>query len=119
MKTPEEQKQKQLKNFKKLSEEWRNEKLGAQTPDLYKSILTAAMNIVQLAIAKELDQDLANLKEQVKVAQQGYSDGTKENNLRIQFLVEVLRGRGEDVPDPDDFIRKAANGEVKEDDNAL
>jgi hypothetical protein len=109
--TPEEQKQKQLKKFKKLSEDWREGRLGAQTQELYKDILNAAMNIVQLEIAKSLDQDLANLREQVKVANQVYTDGKKENGLRIEFLIEVLRGRGENVPDPDDFIRQAANGE--------
>ena len=106
--------QKQLKKFSKLSEEWRSAKLGAQTPELYKAILKCSMNVVQLEIAKDLDQDLKNLKEQVKTASAQYTDGKKENNLQIAFLVDVLKGRGEDVPDPEDFIRKAANGEVVE-----
>lgn len=110
----EDQRQKELKAYKKLPEDWRNQQLGAQTPDVYKQILKSAINIVQLAIAKEMDQDLAALKEQVKVAQAIYSDGTKENNLKIKFLVDVLRGRGEDVPDPEDFVKQAANGELDE-----
>jgi hypothetical protein len=105
--------QKQLEKWgKKLPEDWRQNQLGANTPDLYKSIIKSAMNIVQLAMAKELDEDLASLKEQVKDASAQYSDGTKQNHLQIEFLVDVLRGRGEDVPDPADFVRKAANGEV-------
>jgi hypothetical protein len=106
--------QKKLKKFAKLPEEWRQNQLGAHTPEAYKEILRCAMNIVQLAMAKEMDQDLKNLKEQVKNAQEQYTEGTKTNNLKISFLVDMLKGRGEDVPDPEDFIRKAANGEASE-----
>ena len=105
--------QKQLKKFSKLSEEWRSSQLSAQTPEVNKKIMECAINTVQLAIAKELDTDLASLKEQVKTAQEVYTEGTKTNNLKIQFLVDVLRSRGCDVPDPEDFIKKAANGEVE------
>ena len=113
MSTTKDSRQKQLEKWgKKLSEEWRQNQLGASTPDLYKSILKSAINIVQLAMAKELDQDLANLREQVKAAGAQYSEGAKQNHLQIEFLVDILRGRGEDVPDPEDFLRKAANGEI-------
>jgi hypothetical protein len=105
------QRQKELKAYKKLPEDWRENQLAAKTPELYKEIIKSAMNIVQLSIAKELDQDLKALKEQVSVANAVYSEGTKANNLQIKFLVDILRGRGEDVPDAEDFVRKAASGE--------
>ena len=115
MTVEDDQHQKQLKQYKKLPEDWRQNQLGAQTPDLYKEVIKAAVNIVQLSIAKDLDQDLASLKEQAKIAAEVYTEGTKQNNLKIKFLVETLRGRGENVPDPADFVRKAANGEIEAD----
>lgn len=102
-------KKKQYKKFQKLDEAWREEQMGAQTPDLYKKITQIAINDVQLAMAKEFDPDLKNLKEQVKVANEPYSLGHKENVTRIEFIVSCLKDRGENVPDIDQFIKAAAN----------
>ena len=100
--------EKQLKAFRKLDESWRQNQLAATTPDLYKEITKKAIATVQLDLAKELDPDLASLKEQVKMANEPYSEGRKTNSLSIRFLVDVLKGRGENVPSIEDFLSAAA-----------
>lgn len=110
----EDARQKELKAFKKLSEEWRNQQLGATKEEVFKEITKTAINTVQLNVAKELDEDLKSLQEQLKAAREIYTEGTKTNNLKIKFLVDVLRSRGVDVPSPEDFVKKAANGELEE-----
>lgn len=88
---------KQYKKFKKLDEEWRNAALGMEVEDINKLIRDCAVNIVELALAKGLDEDLARLREELATAEKQYKDGAKINNLRIEFLVEVLRGRGIEI----------------------
>ena len=105
---------KQLKKFEKLPEEWRQNQLGAKTPELYQEITKTAINAVQQDLARELDPDLAVLKEQVKTAQEPYTQGKKTNNLKISFLVDVLKGRGENVPDIDSFLSAAAKKVLEE-----
>ena len=107
--TSDDAKTKQHKRFKKLDEEWRQDMLERQTPELYKAVTTTAINNVQLELAKQFDEDLNRLKEQVKEAGAVYSEGAKQNKLEIEFLVECLRSRGEDVPSPEDFLKEAAN----------
>jgi hypothetical protein len=106
--------QKELKAFKKLPEEWRSKNMSAKTEEVYKEITKTAINTVQLNIAKEMDEDLKALQEQLKNAREVYTEGNKTNTLKIKFLVDVLRGRGVDVPSPDDFLKKAANGELED-----
>jgi hypothetical protein len=107
--------QKELKAFKKLPEEYRNHVMELKTEDVYKEISRKAVNTVQLSIAKEMDQDLKRLQEELSTARAVYTDGVKENTLSIRFAVDVLRSRGvTDLPSPEDFIRKAANGEIND-----
>jgi len=110
-------KKKQYKKFQKLDEAWRTDMMALDSPSLYKKISDTAINDVQLAMAKQFDEDLAALKEQVKVAQEPYSLGHKENVVRIEYLLECLVSRGEKVPGIRDFLRKAAdsiNGQMEE-----
>lgn len=107
-------KEKQLKRFKALPEDWRNDVLGTRSnEDVNKLIRDAAINTIVLKLAKESDPDLAALKEQLATATEMYKEGEKQNNLKIEFLVEVLRSRGVDVPSIEDFI-KGAKDEVPE-----
>ena len=108
MSVQEDKHQKMLKKFQKLDESWRQAQLGAKTEEVYKVITQVAIATVSLDLAKELDPDLAALKEQVKVASEPYSEGKKQNSLKIQFCVENLRSRGEDVPDVETFLSAAA-----------
>lgn len=94
------------KKFKTLDEEWCNSAQSMNREEIDNAVRTAAMNMVALEAAKELDEDLASLKEQVKVAGEIYTQGRKENLLKIEFLVGVLRGRGIEVPDAKDFAKK-------------
>jgi hypothetical protein len=101
-------KSKQLKKFAKLDEEWRSDQLGKQTPDIFKTISSTAIANVQLDIAKDLDEDLARLQEELKTAREPYSLGRKGNNLKIQFLVQVLSDRGENVDGLPGLLKQAA-----------
>lgn len=100
-------KEKQFKKFKKLDESWRNEMMSRPTEEVNAAIRKSAIDNVVLAMAKELDEDLKRLQEELATARQQYTEGTKLNNIRIEFLVEVLRGRGVDVPSVEDFLEGA------------
>ena len=99
---------KQLKKFAKLSDDWRDDQLSKQTPDIFKAISATAIANVQLDIAKDLDEDLARLQEDLKTAREPYTLGRKENNLKIQFLVQVLSDRGENVDGLHGLLKQAA-----------
>ena len=101
-------KAKQLKKFAKLSDDWRDDQLSKQTPDIFKAISATAIANVQLDIAKDLDEDLARLQEDLKTAREPYTLGRKENNLKIQFLVQVLSDRGENVDGLHGLLKQAA-----------
>lgn len=108
-------KQKQYDRFQKyLDEEWRSAEMSKATPDVYKDIVAIALNNMQLEQAKKEDPDLANLREQLKTATEVYTEGTKVGKIRIEFLAETLKSRGENVPSVKDLIKQAANGEANE-----
>lgn len=98
-------KEKQHKKFQKLDEEWRTSSMSQPDADIDKGIRDAAMNLVTLEMAKEFDEDLIALKEAVKTASEQYTEGKKQNLLKIEFLIEVLRSRGRDVPGVEDFLK--------------
>jgi hypothetical protein len=102
-------KKKQYKKFQKLDENWRTDMMALDNDSLYKKISDTAINDVQLTMAKEFDEDLKALKEQVKTANEPYSLGHKEALIRIEYLIECLRSRGASVPSISDFIKAAAN----------
>lgn len=109
-----EDKNKQYKRFAQLDEEWRSSMLSASTEEVTKKISTVAMNDYQMHMAQKNDPDLNELKEKLKTANAPYSDAYKTNKIRIEFLTEVLRSRGENVPSIEDFLKSAANGENDE-----
>ena len=100
-------KAKQLKRFSKLDEQWRSEQLSKNAPDLFQVITRVAINTVELDLAKDEDEDLARLQEELKVAREPYTLGRKENNLQIQYLVQVLKDRGVDVDGIPGLLKKA------------
>lgn len=100
--------EKQFKKFQKnLPEDWRNDMMSRTADEVKKAALKAAMNLVTLELAKEFDEDLQELREALKTAQEVYTQGKKKNLIEIEFLIEVLRSRGEDVPGVEDFIKGA------------
>lgn len=99
------QREAQLKKFKRLDEEWRADVISRKNPEeLNKMIRDAAVNMVELRIAKQLDEDLARIKEELATANEVYKEGEAENALRIEFLVDALRCMGVNVPS---FSKKA------------
>ncbi len=92
--------------FSALEESWRDEKMSRQNEDINSDIVETVMNLVALEAAKALDTDLQSLQEQVKVAREVYTEGKKSNLLKIEFLIEVLRSRGLNVPGVKDFVKK-------------
>lgn len=98
----------QLKKFKKIDEDWRNDMMSRDSEDLNKVIRDCAINNVVLALAKAADPDLARIAEELATAKAVYTDGTKANNLKIEFLVEVLRSQGVDIPDVSAFCKALA-----------
>jgi hypothetical protein len=100
-------KAKQLKKFSKIDEQWRSEQLSKNAPDLFQVITRVAINTVELDLAKDEDEDLARLQEELKVAREPYTLGRKENNLKIQYLVQVLKDRGVDVDGIRGLVKKA------------
>lgn len=99
------------RKFAELDEAWRASMMSSQDPDIDKAIKQSAMNLVGLELAKSLDEDLIALREQLQVAQAIYTEGKKENLTRIEFLIEVLRSRGRDVPSAQSFVKSAREDE--------
>ena len=100
-------KAKQLKKFSKLDEEWRADQMAKEAPDIFQTVTKIAINTVELDIAKDEDEDLARLTEELKIAREPYTLGRKENNLKIQYLVRVLKDRGVNVDGIPGLVKKA------------
>ncbi len=76
------------------------DKMAASTPEEIRGVIAqVALNQEELQKAKENDEDLANLKEQVALASEDYSSGTKMNRLRIQFAKRCLEDKGKEAGD--------------------
>jgi hypothetical protein len=97
------------RKFATLPEEWRNQMMASNRSDVEidSEIKKAAVSLVNLELAKALDEDLIALREQLQVAQSVYTEGKKENLIRIEFLIDVLRSRGRDVPSVQSYIKSA------------
>jgi hypothetical protein len=98
-------KEKQLRRFKKLDEEWRSDMLSRKdSKDLDQKIYESAANLIRNKMEKELDPDIADLTEKLSAARERYKESEKINLLRIEFLFEAKRTRGEDVPSLADIM---------------
>lgn len=82
----------------------------AELPESFKDALaTADVNqlkdkLAEVAKAQEAnksemkaDEDLNNLKEQVKVASSGYTEVTKSNKLKTKYVIRLLADKGDAV----------------------
>jgi hypothetical protein len=97
------------KKIDKILDSDRQEAILASDNNALEAIVQeAALNLVVLEAAKAADQDLANLKEQVKDAEAVYNEGKKTSLATIELAFDVLEGRGYPVPSISDFV-KAAN----------
>ena len=105
---PQDKKQKQKKKYKNLNPEWRQNCLQDPPETLYKKIQDIAIADYGNTIAKEMDPDINDLKEKLRVANEPYQAITKENKIKVAFIIELLEGMGKDVPSYESFLKKAA-----------
>jgi len=96
------------KKFQKIDEEWRVDMLGRSPEELHKEIVRVAMNMVALDAAKDEDEDLLSLQEQLATARAIYTEGRKESRIKLEFLRATLESKGADVASAADFLKKAA-----------
>lgn len=84
--------------FKDLSEDFKDNTAAMPSDELKKLVGKLALDQVALENAKEADEDLKNLQEQVTTAQQPYKEGFKQTKLSIRFIRRILKDRGESTP---------------------
>lgn len=105
---------KKQERFELLGDEWRDNIKAKSSDEIKDEIGKVATNSFTIKKAQKADQDLANLREQVKVANAQYADGLKVNDIKLEYMLEQLGYRGVELPTIEDFLRKAADGEVNE-----
>ena len=98
MGTEEDLQQKQLKKFEKLSVETRNKYQLMDEDELKEAVYGLHSDLLANRLAMDLDQDLEQKKDAVKVAKEPYDNVKKEKTLLIDWCFEVLRQQGKDVP---------------------
>lgn len=98
MATEEDLQQKELKKFKDLSQETRNHYQAMDDDQLKEAVYNLQSDLMANKLAMDLDVDLAQKKEAVKVAKEPYDNVKKEKTLLTAWCFEVLRQRGKDVP---------------------
>lgn len=98
------------KKFKSLADDWKSSRLSTKDPDELKAEITrCAMNHIALDLAQKVDPDLLSLQSQITTAREVYKEGKKESLLKIEFLMEALKGMGVvGIPSIDDFLTAAA-----------
>lgn len=62
--------------------------------DLKEKVVVLTKYSMEIEEAKKDDQDLASLKEQLKTANQTYTEPLKANKLKRQLILDVLKSRG-------------------------
>lgn len=62
--------------------------------DLKERVIVLTKYSMEIEEAKKEDQDLASLKEQLKTANQTYTEPLKANKLKRQLILDVLKNRG-------------------------
>lgn len=83
--------------FEQLEESFKDAVAGGTTDDLKARLAEVAKNEEQNQSAKKADQDLNNLKGQVKVASAGYTEVSKANRLKLKFIIRNLADKGDVV----------------------
>lgn len=72
---------------------------SAKDEEIRARIAETAMNDAALSEAKKKDQDLKDMREKVKYANEPYSTGAKANKQRIAYARLILEARGKDAGD--------------------
>lgn len=85
--------------FAEVPQEFRDAMMSADDKAINDRIAEIAKNDAALQEAKEKDDDLKNIRGQLKVAGAVYSEGKKANKQKIAYLRKILEGRGKDAGD--------------------
>lgn len=83
--------------FDDLSDEFKSAIVGSSREQIKNRIAEIAMAEAENITTKAADQDLADKKEQVKLAAEGYVTKTKEHKLKIAYAMQVLNDKGGDT----------------------
>lgn len=80
--------------FEDLPEEWCAEIDQSSVEAINTKIVELTIAETENQEAKKQDGDLAEKKEAVKFASEGYREATKGYKLRMRYILQVLEGRG-------------------------
>lgn len=86
--------EKMNKLTKKLNEDFVTEVNHSQTDQLQKLVVTLSNEIKEINDSKKADVALGKLKEDLKDLNGGYRDAKKERQVRIEYILLALQGRG-------------------------
>ncbi|MDE2103615.1 MAG: hypothetical protein KGL39_40630 [Patescibacteria group bacterium] len=81
--------------FADVPKEWIDAVASASADDIRRRVAETALAEQSNLQAMRDDQDLAEKKEAVKLASEGYREATKVNTQKIRYAQQVLRDRGE------------------------
>jgi hypothetical protein len=80
--------------FAGLPDEFKEQVAKLDKDGLNLKLAEVAKNEFENQKLKAEDKDLNDLKEQVKVASEGYVESTKANKLKVKWLVHIMREKG-------------------------
>jgi hypothetical protein len=82
------------KGLLEYAPEWYNALNDSTDEDIRQRVSEVAFSEATNQQAKEDDEDLANLKEQVKLANEPYAQATKVHKAQIRYAKSLLEARG-------------------------
>jgi len=88
------EKKKQKEPFADLSEEFKDKANSSTDEELKRIASETAFAQHENLVAQKDDQDLAEKKEQAKIAGEQYAQATKTNKLKIKYIYQLLEARG-------------------------
>jgi hypothetical protein len=81
--------------LKNIDPNFLDEVMGMSSDELKSRIVLIAKHVEEIKTAKEQDDDLKRMKEQVKVAGETYSEPLKAASLKTKFIIELLLAKGQ------------------------
>lgn len=80
--------------FADLPDDWKTEIDQSPVEAINAKIVELTIAETENQEAKKQDGDLAEKKEALKYANEGYREATKGYKLRLKYILQVLEGRG-------------------------
>lgn len=81
--------------LKNIDPNFLDEVASMTTDDLKSRVVLIAKHAEEIKEAREKDDDLKRLKEQVKVAGETYSEPLKAAALKTKYIIELLVSKGQ------------------------